>query len=186
MWKALHKYGLAAALLLVATFAEAQSSYHWSSTAAGCVPDSTTIADQRYVSTPIGSVMHKPLNLTRITLNCPVHFIPKIDNLPPPNVMFIFYRDTSPQTANATFVRVTLFRLPMDPPQAVAQTFATFSSKTAFPYPASSELITYRSIDLPPQQLELNRYSYYIRIELARSSANHTVIIFGVALGYRV
>ena len=59
------------AALLASSVVEAGNT-SWSSIAAGCVPDATSITSARYVTASIGSVSHKPGNTDLITLNCPV------------------------------------------------------------------------------------------------------------------
>jgi len=162
------------AALLVANKAEAAGQY-WSTPAAGCVPDSTSITNQRYVSNAVGAVLHRPGNLDLITLNCPITgFHGSGDG---PNRMTMTYRDSTSTLDTAAFVRATLTRTPKAT-GASPTPIATLSSET----PPAPQTITTASTPVFTHTFDFENNFYFVRVELDRRTTSQIVIVFGVYL----
>ena len=158
-------------LLVFASFANAaQAQVPWSMPGSTCVPDQATIESNRH-KVSLASVQHDGSNVDRITLNCPVaNFSSAIGFW----VLNINYRDSTGVGTRA-FVRAELYRqnLFTDPTLPVLLTTVTSDSSTS----TTNNLVGSSTLT---HTFDFNSNTYWVRIEMDRSSNAETVKLYSV------
>jgi hypothetical protein len=158
------------AALLAAPSAEAQ--VYWSTPAAGCVPDSTTIANNRYAVGPDATVSHNSGNIDLITLNCPV----MVDRSGlKPNSLRMTFR-VSAGSPEQTFVHATFIR--------VEKSTGNTHSRPVIKASATAGGNLSEAVAAISGELDFVNNYFFIRVELKRADPNQTVVFSGLLLAY--
>jgi hypothetical protein len=160
------------ALLAVLCFSGAAQAVQisWSIPGSGCVPSDATTKFNRHLVVN-GTVQHAAGNVGLIELICPItQFTTDTTSWN----LFLGYRDSTATGASA-FVRARLYAMPIagGPPVPLAMANSNSSASTAAGYVASPVF---------PHTFNFSLNSYWVRVELARSSTSQTVIFRSLLL----
>jgi hypothetical protein len=148
----------------------AQAQVVWSTPASGCVPDEDTTRQTRH-RFDNASVRHANNNVDLIVLTCP---IPRFSSMVTIWNHIMEYQDSTGQGTSA-FVRTRLFRLPFNSTTPILMATANSNelNATGFNFMASNEFTHPFDFDLA---------TYWIRVDMDRSSTSETVILYSVRL----
>lgn len=149
----------------------AQAQTPWSSPAAACVPSDITTKFNRHKINN-ASVEHATGNIDPITFTCQ---IPRFENANTGWTLVMTYRDSTGNLGGGVFVKARLFRMPIR--SAKPRHLATVSSND-FP---DTVLATKASGGFT-HDFDFNVNTYWVRIDMDRSTANQTVILHTVLL----
>ncbi|HET7680807.1 MAG TPA: hypothetical protein VFK79_11830 [Xanthobacteraceae bacterium] len=148
----------------------AQAQYLWSTTANLCVPDATTTRFNRH-NVGAASVQHAAGNVDLIVLNCPIS--PFNTDAHPSWFLRTSYQDSTGTNATA-FIRARLYRMA-----------STESSPTLLVI-ANSNSLTDTGFGWMNKQFfhifDFSNYTYWVRVELDRSTTSQVVIFYSLAL----
>jgi hypothetical protein len=160
---------LAAALIGAAQPAAAQSQIvpDWSTIASACTPDSVSIQDNRYKSSPDNFVAPQAQKIDPIALICPVTSLRGS-----PDYLSMTYLDP---VGAGTSVKARLIRV--NRTNGARVVIATVDSN-AFPTQAG---VSTRLVNLT-HLVDFDANFYFVRIEMDRTGANQNVRVIGVAL----
>jgi hypothetical protein len=142
----------------------------WSIPGAGCVPsDATTKFNRALVGN--GTVQHATGNVGMIVLTCPItQFTTDITSWN----LFLTYRDSTGAGPSA-FVQAQLYRMPFHGGAPVLMTTANSNS-------SASTAVGYVASPVFAHPFDFSAYSYWVRVELKRSSTSETVIFRSLML----